>query len=539
MLMLVGIPGSGKSTFSTALARRATAATFVAVNQDTIGKNGRRGTREQCLEKARQALRAGRCVVVDRCHCEPAQRAPFLRVAHDHGAAAHALVLALPRALCLARAAARADHEVSGPGAARVVNMMASAFAKPGGMPAAREGFSSIGVAKRAEEVESFLQMWAAYGAAGWRGPALLPGAGAALARTAEAERRAEDAKRAAKAAKAGAKPAAGKAGPPAAAAAGAAHGDATSDEGEPPHKRRRSSADGGGGGSGVGAGADQTTAAAAAAAAAGSGGGAAPASAAPARGAAADAGARGQDQAAAGTGSDAVSPVKNAFALLMAGARKAAHAPASPAAAHRAAAGGGGGGSAGGAGRAGSPASGGGAGGGGGGAGGGGGPAFLNALAAVADDPYGRGGAGQDVLFVDDAVVVIRDKYAKARTHLLVIARDAALDSVAQLTPAHLPLLARMRAVAMRFVADAQAAAAGAAAGGTAGPSGGQQQREGEQEGQEGAPPPPPVPRGWRLGFHSVPSMRRLHLHAISTDMDSPALKHKVRSVALCLIAL
>lgn len=36
-------------------------------------------------------------------------------------------------------------------------------------------------------------------------------------------------------------------------------------------------------------------------------------------------------------------------------------------------------------------------------------------------------------------------------------------------------------------------------------------------------------VPRGWAVGFHSVPSMARLHLHVISTDMDSPALKNKV----------
>lgn len=32
----------------------------------------------------------------------------------------------------------------------------------------------------------------------------------------------------------------------------------------------------------------------------------------------------------------------------------------------------------------------------------------------------------------------------------------------------------------------------------------------------------------GFALGFHSIPSMRHLHLHVISKDYDSPCLKHK-----------
>jgi aprataxin len=31
-----------------------------------------------------------------------------------------------------------------------------------------------------------------------------------------------------------------------------------------------------------------------------------------------------------------------------------------------------------------------------------------------------------------------------------------------------------------------------------------------------------------FRLGFHSAPSMRALHLHVISSDFDSPCLKNK-----------
>ena len=45
-----------------------------------------------------------------------------------------------------------------------------------------------------------------------------------------------------------------------------------------------------------------------------------------------------------------------------------------------------------------------------------------------------------------DDACVLIRDKYPKARRHALVLPRVAGLDSAAELTRAHLPLLARMQ---------------------------------------------------------------------------------------------
>jgi hypothetical protein len=71
MLLLVGIPGSGKSKFAQALVQRGRAAgapcRWVAVNQDTAAKGGKRGTRQQCLTAAAAALTAGSSVIIDRC----------------------------------------------------------------------------------------------------------------------------------------------------------------------------------------------------------------------------------------------------------------------------------------------------------------------------------------------------------------------------------------------------------------------------------------------------------------------------------------
>ena len=51
-------------------------------------------------------------------------------------------------------------------------------------------------------------------------------------------------------------------------------------------------------------------------------------------------------------------------------------------------------------------------------------------------------------------------------------------------------------------------------------------EQEQGEQggRGEQGGAGLAPL----RAGFHAVPSMRQLHLHLISQDLDSPCLKHK-----------
>ena len=57
---------SGKSTFAQQLSA-ASSRSWVRVNQDTAGKGGKRGTRQQCVKAAQTALATGRNVVVDRC----------------------------------------------------------------------------------------------------------------------------------------------------------------------------------------------------------------------------------------------------------------------------------------------------------------------------------------------------------------------------------------------------------------------------------------------------------------------------------------
>ena len=121
--------------------------------------------------------------------------------------------------------------------------------------------------------------------------------------------------------------------------------------------------------------------------------------------------------------------------------------------------------------------------------------PAFpegLGALEAIALAPDAAGGK---VFLTTPEFVVAYDAYRKAEVHLLVLPR-VRLGGPADLRREHAPMLRRMAGLG-RAIADALRA------------------RE-------------PRLAPCRLGFHAVPSMRQLHLHVISADLRSDALKNK-----------
>lgn len=142
MVVLVGPPGSGKSTFADAVVGGSTAGRhWVRVCQDTIG-NGKAGTKIQCLKAASDALKEGKSVLVDRCNLEREQRADFVKLGGTLRADVHAVSLDLPAKVCISRAVSRKGHEgnLQGGKAALVVNRMLQKKETP----LLTEGFSRI-----------------------------------------------------------------------------------------------------------------------------------------------------------------------------------------------------------------------------------------------------------------------------------------------------------------------------------------------------------------------------------------------------------
>ena len=89
-----------------------------------------------------------------------------------------------------------------------------------------------------------------------------------------------------------------------------------------------------------------------------------------------------------------------------------------------------------------------------------------------------------------DDEIVVMKDKFPKARFHYLILPKID-IDNLGQLTKEHLQLLRHMDSTAKKYV--------------------------NKHKGNE-----------FQIGYHAIPHMRRLHLHVISTDFISPSLKTK-----------
>ncbi|ELW70253.1 Aprataxin [Tupaia chinensis] len=106
---------------------------------------------------------------------------------------------------------------------------------------------------------------------------------------------------------------------------------------------------------------------------------------------------------------------------------------------------------------------------------------------------PKKEKGTATKKVYKDDQVVVIKDKYPKARHHWLVLPW-ASISSLKAVTREHLELLKHMHTVGEKVIADF---------------AGSSELR-------------------FRLGYHAIPSMSHVHLHVISQDFDSPCLKNK-----------
>eukprot|EP00056_Hartaetosiga_gracilis_P007717 m.111517 g.111517 ORF g.111517 m.111517 type:complete len:497 (-) comp12764_c8_seq3:1600-3090(-) len=115
----------------------------------------------------------------------------------------------------------------------------------------------------------------------------------------------------------------------------------------------------------------------------------------------------------------------------------------------------------------------------------------WANALIDIVEHPERH---TQEIVHKDENVIIINDKYPKARYHFLVMP-TVVIEDIYHLTPDHLHIIKELQISAMKF---------------------GQKLMENKKD------------ITFRTGFHAIPSMRQLHLHLISQDFDSVCLKNK-----------
>jgi len=129
--VLIGLPGSGKSTFY----RERLAASHEVVSKDLLPATSRRQDRQDALVSA--ALGRGASVAVDNTNATPAERASTIRIARDKGARVVGYVIEATTREAVARNERRE-------GKARVPKVAIFACAKRFVMPSLDEGFDEL-----------------------------------------------------------------------------------------------------------------------------------------------------------------------------------------------------------------------------------------------------------------------------------------------------------------------------------------------------------------------------------------------------------
>jgi GTPase SAR1 family protein len=142
MVVLCGIPGSGKSTY----ARRLVGGLppdyrkmWVVANQDKLG------SRQKVLSVAQSALRAKHNVIIDRCNFNPEQRSHWVELAQEQNISA-LIAVTMPEhvnlQLCVNRATIRGNSD--GHGEDVNWNAVCRGMRNEYVMPTMAEGFSGV-----------------------------------------------------------------------------------------------------------------------------------------------------------------------------------------------------------------------------------------------------------------------------------------------------------------------------------------------------------------------------------------------------------
>lgn len=125
MLILVGIPGSGKSTFAYSL-EKAMPWKYRRINQDSLK------SRQRCESLCKKVLSEGYVAVIDRCNFDQTQRGHFLNIAQKMGVSVDCIVFDYSVEECISRCNRRTNHETIKPGeAAPIVRRMKTLLKPP------------------------------------------------------------------------------------------------------------------------------------------------------------------------------------------------------------------------------------------------------------------------------------------------------------------------------------------------------------------------------------------------------------------------
>jgi atypical dual specificity phosphatase len=153
IILLAGLPGSGKSTFTHRL-QAIPSLRFSVVSQDDHGKDAYKA---HLVRWARDRAAVPHAVL-DRCNLSREDRADAVAFAKAHHASIACVHLATDPATCIERIRTRTEHATvkSGASGKRIVEDMAPRLQEPH----VREGFASVHVIAGPADVDALLERW-------------------------------------------------------------------------------------------------------------------------------------------------------------------------------------------------------------------------------------------------------------------------------------------------------------------------------------------------------------------------------------------
>jgi predicted kinase len=145
MIIMVGVPGSGKSTVANRLIKMNQ--NWIRVNQDELK------TRKACEHVARDNLKKGKSIIVDRCNFDIQQRNVWIKLASEFSVTdIRCLYFKIPLNICKQRITVREDHPTipKGDSGIQIIDSFSGLFVAP----SIFEGFTQILAVENDEEIE-------------------------------------------------------------------------------------------------------------------------------------------------------------------------------------------------------------------------------------------------------------------------------------------------------------------------------------------------------------------------------------------------
>lgn len=153
LIILGGLPGSGKSTFATLLTTHGIG--FQRLSQDAMGS--RRKVEDALGQKMKQAQRKGETVILDRCNVEAEDRRKWLDLAMVNKGEAVAVFFDTTAEECIRRIVSRTGHETIRGGDFNRAKKIVYSWVKKVQVPVCSEGFKEVFVVRTSEEARRLL----------------------------------------------------------------------------------------------------------------------------------------------------------------------------------------------------------------------------------------------------------------------------------------------------------------------------------------------------------------------------------------------